>query len=223
MTIMFLAHSDDITEMKKTRHRGELQNGAITSVHSLNKAAGVQGQMKNPSTIWRTKKNRIIVQTYAKLKPECFSWLFTPENVNSRKHDICLPPKFRPHLLQIIPIYGEERGRKKLNALEMELLYNMVCSGYAQTTNSSNTLNGKEELFISSQTCPLGEMAGLGICVDVLLFTACKREAELIGRACIHAFSRSLALSSILWGKIIFGAVPAVLVEMAEESGHVLV
>lgn len=82
---------------------------------------------------------------------------------------------------------------EKLNALEMELLYNMVCS---QTTNSSNTLNGKEELFISSQTRPLGaEMAGLGICVDVLLFTACKREAELIGRACIHAFSLSLARS----------------------------
>lgn len=94
---------------------------------------------------------------------------------------------------------------EKLNALEIELLYNMVCSGYAQTTNSSNTLNGKEELFISSQTRPLGaEMAGLGICVDVLLFTACKREAELIGRACIHAFSLSLALSSILWGQIIF-------------------
>lgn len=96
---------------------------------------------------------------------------------------------------------------EKLNALEMELLYNMVCSGYALTTNSSNTLNGKEELFISSQTHPLGaEMAGVGICVDVLRFTACKREAELIGRACIHAFSlsRSLALSSIPWGKIIF-------------------
>lgn len=94
---------------------------------------------------------------------------------------------------------------EKLNALEMELLYNMICSGYAQTTNSSNTLNGKEELFISSQTRPLGaEMAGIGICVDVLLFTACKREAELIGRACIHAFSLSLALSSILWGQIIF-------------------
>lgn len=35
---MFLAHSNDITKMKKTRHRGELQNGAITSVISLNKA-----------------------------------------------------------------------------------------------------------------------------------------------------------------------------------------
>lgn len=114
---------------------------------------------------------------------------------------------------------------KKLNALEMELLYNMVCSGYAQTTNSSNTLNGKEELFISSQTRPLGaEMAGLGISVDVLLFTACKREAELIGRACIHAFSLSSSLYPLFSGvKLSFGAVPAVLVEMAEESGHVLV
>lgn len=114
---------------------------------------------------------------------------------------------------------------KKLNALEMELLYNMVCSGYAQTTNSSNTLNGKEELFISSQTRPLGaEMAGLGISVDVLLFTACKREAELIGRACIHAFSLSRSLYPLFSGvKLSFGAVPAVLVEMAEESGHVLV
>lgn len=116
---------------------------------------------------------------------------------------------------------------EKLNALEMELLYNMVCSGYALTTNSSNTLNGKEELFISSQTHPLGaEMAGVGICVDVLLFTACKREAELLGRACIHAFSLSLtrSLYPLFPGvELSFGAVPAVLVEMAEESGHVLV
>jgi len=123
MTIMFLAHSDDITEMNESRHRGELQNGAITSVHSLNKAARVQGQMKNPSTIWRTKKNRIIVQTYAELKPESFGWLLTPENVNSRKRDICLSPKFRPHLFQIIPIYGEERGRKKVKCIRDGTFY----------------------------------------------------------------------------------------------------
>lgn len=118
-------------------------------------------------------------------------------------------------------------GGGGLNALEMELLYNMVCSGYAETTNSSDTLNGKEDLLISSQTHPFGtEMAGVGICVDVLLFTACKREAELIGRACIHAFSLSLSHSLYpLFSrvKLSFGAVPAVLVEMAEESGHVLV